>query len=291
MHNEYVKVCCILNEKEKLLLLKYADVDITPSSELLYQITLQLLHQCFNHVETFCKDIEENNKVFSKLQFDKVKLGLLRQFYNRVKVLYNSIRKDNKIFLILQPKDIEEFRIQVMEQLLDLKFTEIEFINFFSKTGKKTKEDLLTYVFASQITDRYYSEYLFNVLIDYLKAELGNDFWVKHSLYNYEISNKILPDFHIFCGTDEECNTGKIKHDFQAPVNVISNYISRHVNNEDMLNYKLNTVKNLGLVLNNYYDVEYSEFNDPFKDKMLDLVDHIKVYNDFDKPKHLIKRM
>lgn len=249
-HNEYVRLCCIQKEKDKLLLLKYAEDDITETKQLLFYLTYNLMEQCLKHVNSFHKYNEEKNKKYGKLK---------------------------------QP---------VTEQIKDMYFVEEKFIEYFAKPGNKTREDLMTYVFAHQITDNYYTMYLYNVLVNYLKNEMGDKFWVDHSLYRFELNNNNFPNFIISCNKKYECNTGKINHDFISAYNIINEYFSRqnNNNNNNLLLYKLNTIKKLSNVLNNDYNLDFPELNNPYKDYLIDLIDHIKVYIDMEKAKQYIKR-
>ena len=89
-------------QRDKLLLLKCSDVDITQISQLLHKITLSLMDQCYDHVR----------------QFDNI----------------NSHSKKNKKYVQIQ--DL------VLEKLKDMAYVKAKFIEYFSQPGKKTKEDL-----------------------------------------------------------------------------------------------------------------------------------------------------
>jgi hypothetical protein len=48
--------------------------------------------------------------------------------------------------------------------------------------------------------------------------------------------------------------------------------------------------RSVGNILDNYYNNDVPSLNNPYKEYMLDLVNHIDVYNDFEKAKQIIKR-
>lgn len=249
MHNEYVTNCCILNKKDKLLLLKYSDTDITMISELLAQIVLNLLDQCYMHVEKF----HELNKL------------------------------KNKKYKGLEPL--------IVEQLKDMLFTKKKFIEFFSKPGKKTKEDLFTYIFASQISANYFNEYLYRVIIRYLKGGFTSNFWNKYNLSEFELNTLGLPDFYVLRDKKEECSTGKVNIDLNSSVEIIDRFLTRKSTKEDTVENKLNTIKLLAVVLDNYYNKDLMILHEPYRDSATELIDNIKVSMSLEKPKQLMKRL
>ncbi|MFA5407392.1 MAG: hypothetical protein WC343_01315 [Bacilli bacterium] len=68
MHSEYITTCCITDERYKLLLLKYAETDITNISKFVKPITLELMNQCYNHLELLHNDNKERNKKYYKIE-------------------------------------------------------------------------------------------------------------------------------------------------------------------------------------------------------------------------------
>ena len=249
MHNEYVTTCCILNKRDKLLLLKYSDVDITRISGLLKPLVINLMDQCYNHVENFHKLNKLKNKKYHKLE------------------------------------------PLVAEQLKDMLFVKKKFIEFFSGSGKKTKEDLFTYIFAFQISDHYFNEYLYRIIIDSLKEDFTPEFWEKYNLGLFELNNLGFSDFYILRDKEEECSTGTFDIDLKPSIEVVNNFNDCNSDIEEKIDNKLNNVKILSMVLNNYYNKDVVIFNEPYKEYITELVDNIKVSKNFEKPKRLIKRI
>jgi hypothetical protein len=247
MHNEYVTTCCILNKKDKLNLLKFADVDISETSNLLEQITLDLMNQCYKHVDEFHK-LNKKNKRYSKL---------------------------------------EPF---IIEQMKDMLFVKKKFIEYFSSTGKKSKEDLYTYVLASQISINYYSEYLYHVLVESIKKEFTFDFWDKYMLDLFQLHNFNFSDYYILKDKEQECSTGKVDISLEHSVSIFDEY-TKEKSKSETIEKKLAVIKQVSNVLENFYCPEIRNFNRPYKDSILELIDNIKVYISIDKPKQLIKRI
>jgi hypothetical protein len=243
MHNEYITLHCIKNERDKLLLLKYADTNITSISDLLYSITLELMNQCYDHVEQFHNLNEQKNKKYARLE----KL--------------------------------------VLEQLKDMAFIRQKFSEYFVIPSRKTKEDLMTYVLGFQIPISYYNEYLYRVLIENLKKEVTLEFFEKYDLYRFDIETDFTEDFCILKDTKEECRTGPININIDKGVDIIDEY----VNNRNTK--KLETIKQIGTILDNFYNKDFPFLNTPYKDYTLDLIDHIKVYKDFERGRQHIKRI
>lgn len=249
MHSLYITRCCILNEKDKLLLLKYAEQDITNISQLLYQMTLELMNQCYSHVEAF----------------------------------HNLNKQKNKKYATLEPL--------VIEQMKDMLFIKKKFIEYFTKPGNKTKEDLFTYIFAFQISANYYNEYLYRILIKSMKEDLTPEFWSKHNLDKYNLNTIGFSDLYILKNKKEECSTGSVNLDFGSSVDTLNKYANSSNKTADKINNKLAVVKDIGHILDNYYNSYDPNLNEPFKDTVLDLVDHIKVYRDMERPIQHIKRI
>lgn len=247
MHNEYIRVNCILDKREKLTLLKYADTDITNLSKVLKLIVSNLMDQCYRHVQEF-----------------------------------HTLNKNHKRYQKIKPL--------VEEQIKDLVFVKEKFIEYFSKAGIKTKEDLFTYIFAFQIPEIYFNEFLYNILIESLKEEYNDIFWNKHKLYQYEVAGMGFPDMYILRDTDNSISTGAVNHEFKSSAKVLNDYIKSRANCQDRINSKLNLIKEFNVILKNYYNEEFAFFNNPYKDYINELVDNIKVAEDFEKPKQYIKR-
>ena len=247
MHNEYIKVNCILDKREKLTLLKYADTDITNLNKVLKAIVTNLMDQCYRHVQEF-HDLNKN-----------------RKRYQKVKPL-------------------------VEEQIKDLAFVKEKFLEYFSEPGIKSKEDLFTYIFAFQIPEIYFNEFLYHILKESLKEEFDDTFWNKHKLYQYEIPGLGFPDMYILRDTDNSISTGTVNHEFKSSVKVINDYINSRVSSQERINSKLNLIKDFNIILKNYYNEEFAFLNNPYKDYINELVDNIKVAQDFEKAKQYIKR-
>lgn len=249
MHSEYITLKCIKDQRDKLLLLKYSDVDITQISQLLHKITLSLMDQCYDHVR----------------QFDNI----------------NSRSKKNKKYLQIQ--DL------VLEKLKDMAYVKAKFIEYFSQPGKKTKEDLLTYVLGFPISVHYYNEYLYAVLIAALKKEFTIDLWNKYDLRRFETGTDFCQDFYILTDTKYECGTGSIDIDVNKGTSALDKYVNDISSIKSIK--KLEIIKQAALTLDNYYNKDFPFLNNPYKDSTLDLIDHIKVYQDYEKPTQFIKRI
>ncbi len=247
MHSEYITLKCIKDERNKLLLLKYADFDITKVGELLHKITLSLMDQCYEHVKKFDDINNHSNKKYFKIQ------------------------------------DL------VLEQLKDMVYVKTKFIEYFLQPGKKTKEDLLTYVLGFPITVNYYNQYLYAVLIESLKKEFTIDFWKKYDLGRFEIGTDFCQDFYILRDTKNECSTGSINIDVDKGTGILDKYVNAIPSIKNIK--KLEIIKQAALTLDNYYNKDFPFLNNPYKDSALDLVDHIKVYQDYEKPTQFIKRI
>lgn len=249
MHNEYVTTCCILSKKDKLLLLKYASIDITPVSDLLQLLTTNLMDQCYKHVEGFHKLNQQKNKKYYKLE------------------------------------------PLVVEQLKDMEFVHQKFIDYFSKHLKKSKEDLLTYVLAFQMTPHYLNNYIYQALIESLKKEFSKKFWDKYNLDIYELGSGYgASDFYILRDHPLECSTGVCSIQIKPMVDIIDQYVNGYYGS-NRIDEKLDIIKLIGNIMDNYYNAEIPSFNEPFKDSLLELIDNIKVARSLDKPKTLIKRI
>jgi hypothetical protein len=241
MHNEYITLRCIRDEKDKLLLLKYENVDITNIRKILQELTLDLMEQCYNHVKLF----NEHNK------------------------------RNTKNYVRLEPI--------INEQLDDMGFIKRKFIEYFTIPGFKTKADLLIYVLAFQIPINYYNEYLYAVIFESLKRDYTDEYWKKYNLNRFELDTNFTSEYCIQRKTDHECSTGQINISLNNGVNIIDTY----ARDKDE---KLGIAKGVGNILDNYYNSDFPILNNPYNEYTVDLVDHIKVYNDFEKPKQLIKR-
>jgi|GEM_PF-3502748 len=247
MHSEYITLKCITDQKDKLLLLKYADVDITKISELLHKTTLTLMGQCYEHVKMFDKINSNSYKKYAKIQ---------------------SL---------------------VLEKLKDMVYVKTKFIEYFLQPGKKTKEDLLTYVLGFPITVNYYNQYIYAVLIESLKKEFTTAFWNKYDLSRFEIGTDFCQDFYIFRDTKNECSTGSVNIDVDKGRVVLDKYVNDISSIKSIK--KLDIIKQVALTLDNYYNKDFPFLNNPYKDSALDLVDHIKVCQDYEKPTQFIKRI
>ena len=247
MHSEYITLKCITDEKDKLLLLKYADVDITRISGLLHKITLSLMDQCYEHVKKFDNINSHSNKRYAKIQ------------------------------------DL------VLEKLKDMVYVKTKFIEYFLQPGKKTKEDLLTYVLGFPITVNYYNQYIYAVLIDSLKKEFTINFWDKYDLFRFEVGTDFCQDFYLFRDTKNERSTGSVNIDEGKGTSLLNKYVNDISSIKSVR--KLEIIKQVALTLDNYYNKDFPYLNNPYKDSALDLVDHIKVYQDYEKPTQFIKRI
>lgn len=247
MHSEYITLKCIKDQKNKLLLLKYADVDITKVSKLMHKITLSLMDQCYEHVKMF----DNTNS--------------------------HAIKKYAKIHEL------------VLEELKDMEYVKKKFIEYFSQPGPKTKEDLFTYIFGFQISANYYNEYLYAVLVNSLKKEFSISFWNKYDLSRFEIETDFAQDIYVLRDTKNECNTGGLKIDISKGTSILDEYANDITTSKSIK--KLEIIKQVALTLDNYYNKDFPFLNNPYKDSSLELVDHIKVYQDYEKPTQFIKRI
>jgi hypothetical protein len=247
MHNEYIYLKRIRDERDRLLLLKYSEIDITSISEILKKITIELMEQCNKHIE----------------EFDKI----------------NSYR-DKKYYLI------EE---QISEELETLKYIKTKYIEYFNLPGNKTKEDLFVYIFGYQLSANYYNEYLYAVLISLLKKEINESFWDKHDLSRFEVDTDFITEYYILKDTKNECSTGKININIDKVAEILAKYFKDK--DIDSIQKKTTIIKQISLILDNYYNKDFPYFNKPYKDSAEELINHIKVYQDLDKPIHLIKKI
>jgi len=208
-------------------------------------------------------------------------IDLMDQSYNHIQEFHN-LNKNHKRYRKLQPL--------VEEKIKDLEFVKEKFIEYFSKPGFKTKEDLFTYIFAFQLPEIYFNEFLYNVLVESLKEDFNELFWNKYKLYEYEKNGIEFPDIYILRDTDNSTSTGSVNHDYKTSIKVINNSISNRISDSERITNKLNIIKDLTIVLKNYYCEEFAFLNNPYHDSINDLVDNIKVARDYEKPKQLIKR-
>ncbi|MDD2435307.1 MAG: hypothetical protein PHO63_03535 [Bacilli bacterium] len=221
-------------------------------------------------------DITKISKVLKPITVD-----LMDQYYNHAKE-FHSLNKENKKYQKIKPL--------VYEQLKDMEFIKGKFIEYFSKPGFKTKEDLFTYIFAFQIPEIYFNEYLYNVLLGSLKEECDELFWEKYKLYQHEASGVGFSDVYILRNPDNTIGIGMANHDFSSSIKTINDSLNSRVSNNERINNKLNLIKDFNIVLKNYYCEDFAFFNKPYQDSINELVDNIKVARDFEKPKQLIKR-
>ncbi len=246
MHNEYIYLKRIRDEKDRLSLLKYSEIDITNISEILKNITIELMEQCNKHIE----------------EFDRI----------------NSYR-DKKYYLI------EE---EVSEELETLKYIENKFIEYFNLPGTKTKEDLFVYIFGYRLSANYYNEYLYATLISLLKNVVDVSFWDKHNINRFEVGTDFLTEFYILKDTKNECSTGRININIDKVVDILVKYFKKkNINN---IAEKIAIIKQISLILDNYYNRDFPYLNKPYKDSLEELINHIKIYQDLDIPIQFIKK-
>jgi hypothetical protein len=172
----------------------------------------------------------------------------------------------------------------------DMLFIKRKFIEYFLQPGPKSKEDLLTYVFAYKISIHNFNEYIYWAMVKSLKKDLAPEFWGKYQLELYEVGSLGLSDYRLFEDTKEECSTGPINPDYRPSIKAIDEYTCKHIQ-EDRTLSKLNIIRSVGNTLDNYYNVDFPSLNNPYKDSIIELVDNIKVSIDMDQPKQLIKRI
>ncbi|MGE5455697.1 MAG: hypothetical protein ACM3O4_01135 [Ignavibacteriales bacterium] len=208
-------------------------------------------------------------------------VDLMDQYYIHVQEFHN-LNKDRKRYRKLKPL--------VEAQLKDMEFVKEKFTEYFSKPGLKTKEDLFTYIFGFQISEIYFNEFLYNVLVGALKEEFDEAFWEKHKLYEHEIQGLGFSDVYILRDTDDSIGTGTANHNFKPSIRIINDNLRGLVSDSERITNKLNLIKNFSIVLKNYYNEEFAFLNTPYQDCINDLVDNIKVARDLEKPKQLIKR-
>jgi hypothetical protein len=230
MHNNYITDCCIRSKDNKLLLIKYEDTDITKISPLLYNLTLELMNQCYHHVKVF----HEKNMIH------------------------------NEKYKVLEPL--------VTEQLEDMSFTKAKFIEFFSKSGPKSKSDLLTYVFAFQMSLGYFNEYLHNAILYTLKSNFDSKFWERNNLDNFKVIGHGEPDFYIFRDTNEKCSTGQVGLNYQPCANKIDTYVRVYNSMAyDLLSSKLYIMRELTKTLDNN-NSDHVLLNKPYQTLTIDLI-------------------
>ena len=232
----------IYGKEKRLQLLTFASQDISHISQLLGEITLDLMDQCYKHTVEF----DEYNKKKNKK--------------------YNKIKK------------------QVKNQLKDLLFIQKEFIQKFLQLGKKTKEELYEYVYAYQMYDLFYDQYLYRVLIKSLKQEFPENFWIKHDLRKHLVGHFKADNYTLYLDTKQEISTGRVNFNFQQPLAIIDKYVN-DFNKKNKTITKLDLIKEIGNVVNNYPYQKVLLLHMPFKDSINNLVDDIKVSLDLEKAK------
>lgn len=223
----------------------------------------------------------ETDITFIADELHQISNNLMNDFYNHVVEANKIIQKKVK-----KHKKIEPF---INEQLKDMEFNQTKFSEYFSKDGKKTKEDLYIYLYANQISDNYFNEYLYQTIVKFLKTEYKNDFWEYHNLKQYEVNTFGLYDLYIMRDSKHEMSVGKIDVNIDKSVGVINRYLSNISNDRE----KLDKLKNIINVLDNYYDKRFAipMLFAPYKDATTELVNNIIVAKSMDKSTQKIKRL
>ncbi len=221
-------------------------------------------------------DITKISKVLTPIVGD-----LMDQYYDHTKDFHK---------LNIERKKYQKLKPLVEEELKDMEFIKKKFIEYFSKPGFKTKADLFTYVFAFPITEIYFNEYIYNVLVGALKEDFNKSFWDKYKLYEHEVYGLSFSDVFIFKNPNETMGIGTAAHDFKSSIKTINDSINSRLSESERITNKLNLIKDFNIVLKNYYNEDFPFLNMPYQDRINELVDNIKVAQDFDKPKQLIKR-
>jgi hypothetical protein len=122
-----------------------------------------------------------------------------------------------------------------------------------------------------------------------LKKEIGKYFCGKHDLNKFEVTTEFTNEFYILKDTKNECSTGRININLDLAIESLANYFK--TKRIDNISKKIDIIRQVSLVLDNYYNKDFPCFNKPYRDSTQELIDHIKIYQDLDKPVHLIKRI
>ncbi len=222
------------------------------------------------------QDITEISPVLGEIT-----LNLMEQCYNHTEVFHEYNKKKNKRYYKIQ-------RL-INNQLKNLLFIQKEFANDFLKLSTKTKEDLYEYVYAYQMHEHFYDQYIYRVLVESLKDEFSKEFWDKNELDKH-VTGMINADNYTICSnTKEEISTGRVNFNFDKPIEIINKNIN-NIDNEQRIKMKLNLIKEIGNVIENYPCQEFLMIHMPYKDSINDLVDNIKVSLDYEKPRQYKRR-
>ncbi len=219
-------------------------------------------------------DITEISSLLGTLSFN-----LMVQCYSHANNFHHHNKTTNKKYFRVEEK--------VNEQLINLLIIEREFLDNYFKPGKKTKADLYTYLYAYQMSDNFYDQYLYQALVKTLKDEFSEEFWTKHELNKHILDLPFHNYFPLLADTDNEINTGQVSFNFENPKEIINYYASKE-KFQDSLS-KLNLIRKLGETVNDYPCQEYSPFHLPYKTSLQELTDDIEISLEYEEPKQLIK--
>lgn len=205
----------------------------------------------------------------------------MEQCYEQAEQFHKHNKETNKKYPRIEKN--------VANQLKDLLYVRRKFIESFSKPTKKTKGDLYTYIYAHQMSEHFYDQYLYRILVGSLKEEFSPKFWRDNNLEQY-VTGGIHSDlFQLFNDTKEELSVGRIDFDFEKPRKVINDTVKEY-DSQRRLENKMNIIKNLGNVIKDHPNMEFLMIHSPYQSSINDLIDNIKVSLDYEKSKQFIKR-
>lgn len=232
-------------------------------------------------IKNLIKDKESKLKL---LEYEKVDItdiahllgpitvDLMEQCYNHALEFHNYNLKTNRKYLKIED--------EVSEQLKDLLLVKQEFIKFLLRFTKRTKKDFYTYIYAHQMSDNFYDQYLYRVLVASVKANTKKEVWEEHQLDNQVLNISFYNPLLLFANTDKEINIGSCNFNLEKPIRII---------NDDENSKKLNQIRKISKVMKDYPCQEFSVFHLPYKTSINNLVDNVEIVSDFEKPKQLIR--
>lgn len=223
------------------------------------------------------KDINEVSRVLGEITLD-----LMDQCYKHTVNFHEYNKQKNKRYHKIQNI--------VTEQLKDLLFIQKEFVNKFLKPGKKTKEDLYEYVYAYQMFDLFYDQYIYRVLVEALKREFSDEFWTKYNLDDHLLEKFNIDRYFLRIDTKDEVSTGQVNYNFDEAIAIIDKY-AKNSKIENKLDAKLELIKKIGNVLGNYPCHKINMLHMPYGEAVEILVNHIKVSLDMEKSKLYQKKL
>ncbi len=203
-------------------------------------------------------------------------IDLMDQCYKHLMEFHDFNKKKNKKYYKIQ--------LKVTEQLKDLLTIKKELIKEYNNSNIQTKADLYKYIYAYQMIEQFYDQYIYRLLIKSLKEHFSKNFWEYHQLDQFIIKMLLNDNYSIFLETKEELSTGRVCFDFDESFQIIND-----VTKKDEI-VKLNYIKMIGNIINDYPCEEFLMLHNPYSTSINNLVNNIKISIDFDKQKKLIKR-